>query len=98
MIDLETLKDYLIRLNQDKKYLSYLKYIDKKDNLTNIKNFFNKYIFISIIDFKEGNYDKLFFTKKDLKKYIKKNPYKTCDKQIIKKEEIYRIFLRQVVY
>ena len=98
MIDLETLKDYLTRLNQDKKYLSYLKSIDKKDNLTNIKNFFNKYIFISIIDFKEVNYDKLFFTKKDLKTYIKKNPDKKCHKQMVKKEKIHRIFLRQVVY
>jgi len=43
MIDLVTLKDYLKRLNQDKIYLSYLKSIDKKDNLTNIKNFFNRY-------------------------------------------------------
>ena len=98
MIDLETLKDYLIRLNQDNIYLSYLKSIDKKDNLTNIKNFFNKYIFISIIDFKEGNYDKLFFTNKELKKYIEKNPDKKCNKQIVKKEKTYRIFLRQVVY
>ena len=98
MIDLETLKDYLKRLNQYNIYLSYLKSIDKKDNLTNIKNFFNKYIFISIIDFKEGNYDKLFFTKKDLKTYIKKNPDKKCHKQMVKKEKIHRIFLRQVVY
>ena len=98
MIDLETLKDYLKRLNQYNIYLSYLKSIDKIDNLTNIKNFFNKYIFISIIDFKEGNYDKLFFTKKDLKTYIKKNPDKKCDKQMVKKEQTYRIFLRQVGY
>ena len=98
MIDLETLKDYLKRLNQDKKYLSYLKSIDKKDNLTNIKNFFNKYIFISIIDFKEGNYDKLFFTNNELKTYIGENPDKKCDKKMVKKEQIHRIFLRQVGY
>jgi len=98
MIDLVTLKDYLKRLNQDKKYLSYLKSINKKNNLTNIKKFFNKYIFISIIDFKEGNYDKLFSTNKELKKYIKKNPDKKCDKKMVKEEEIYRIFLRQLVY
>tara|TARA_Y100000389_G_scaffold182856_1_gene199825 strand:- start:635 stop:928 length:294 start_codon:yes stop_codon:yes gene_type:complete len=96
MVDLDTLKDYLNKLNQYTSYLSYLKRINKKDNVRNIKNYFNKYIFISIKDFTEGHYDKLFVSNKDLKNYIRLHPDKKTYKNIVKKEKLYRIFLRQI--
>ena len=64
------------------------------NNLTNIKNYFNKYIFISIQDFHQGHYDKLFYTNKDLKHYLKKHPDKRSHKKIVKKDKVYKIFLR----
>lgn len=59
-INKELYLDYLNRLNQKKSYRKYLKIIKKKDNLMYLKNYFNKYIFTSIQDFHQGNYDKLF--------------------------------------
>ena len=95
-INIELYHDYLNRLNQMNSYQSYLKIIKKQDNITNIKNYFNKYIFISIQDFHHGNYDKLLFTNKDLKYYLNNNPDKRSHKKIIKKEKVYRIFLRNL--
>lgn len=95
-INIELYHDYLNKLNQMNSYQSYLKIIKKQDNITNIKNYFNKYIFISIYDFHHGNYDKLFFTNKDLKYYLNKYPEKRSHKKIIKKEKVYRIFLRNL--
>jgi hypothetical protein len=93
-INIELYHDYLNRLNQMNSYKEYLKVIKKRDNLTNLKTFFNKYIFISIQDFHQGHYDKLFFTNKDLKYYLNQYPEKRSHKKIIKKEKVYRIFLR----
>ena len=95
-INKELYHDYLNRLNQMNSYQSYLKVIKKRDNLTNLKTFFNKYIFISIYDFHQENYDKLFFTNKDLKDYLIKNPEKRIHKKITKKEKVYKIFLRNL--
>ena len=95
-INKELYHDYLNRLNQMNSYKEYLKVIKKRDNLTNLKNFFNKYIFISIQDFHQGNYDKLFFTNKDLKNYLNQYPEKRSHKNIIKREKVYRIFLRNL--
>ena len=73
-INIELYHDYLNRLDQMNSYRKYLKIIKKRDNLTNLKNYFNKYIFISIQDFHQGHYDKLFYTNKDLKNYLNQNP------------------------
>jgi len=54
-INIELYHDYLNRLNQMNSYKEYLKVINKQDNLTNLKTFFNKYIFISIKDFHQGH-------------------------------------------
>ncbi len=94
-INIELYHDYLNRLNQMNSYKEYLKVIKKRDNLTNLKTFF-KYIFISIQDFHQGHYDKLFFTNKDLKYYLNQYPKKISHKKIIKKEKVYRIFLRNL--
>jgi len=95
-INIELYHDYLNRLNQMNSYRKYLKVIKKRDNLTNLKNYFNKYIFIYIQDFHQGHYNKLFFTNKDLKYYLNNNPDKRSNKNIIKKEKVYRIFLRNL--
>jgi len=95
-INIELYHNYLNRLNQMNSYKEYLKIINKCDNLTNLKNFFNKYIFISIKDFHQGHYDKLFFTNKDLKNYLNHNPEKRSHKNIIKREKVYRILLRNL--
>ena len=95
-INIELYHDYLNRLNQMNSYIKYLKVINKQDNSTNLKNYFNKYIFISIKDFHQGHYDKLFFTNKDLKYYLNQYPEKRSHKNIIKKEKVYKIFLRNI--
>lgn len=95
-INIELYHDYLNRLNQMNSYQSYLKVIKKQDNITNLKTFFNKYIFVSIQDFHQGHYDILFFTNKDLKYYLNQYPEKKSHKKIIKKEKVYRIFLRNL--
>ena len=94
IVSKEIYHDYLKRLNQTESYRAYLLAINKVDNITNLKDFFNKYIFISIYDFHNENYDKLFFTRKDLKYYLNKNSEKRSHKKIIKKEKVYRIFLQ----
>lgn len=82
---MESYKEYLKRLNKLNEYNIFLKKYKKKDNITNIKLFYNKYIFISIVDFEEENYN-LFTNIKNFKRYLNKN--------IIKEEKTYRIFLR----
>mgnify|MGYP006125048401 CR=1 FL=1 len=95
-INIDTFKDYLEKLNQLNSYGAYLNRLNKKDNLTNIKNFFNTHIFISIKDFDEEKYDKLFYTNKNLSKYIRQNPDRKAYKKIIKKKKKYKIFLRKI--
>ena len=56
----------------------------------------NKYIFISIQDFHQGHYDKLLFTNKDLKNYLNQYPEKRSHKKIVKKDKVYKIFLRNL--
>ena len=90
---MDTYKDYLKKLDKLDDYNNFLNVINKKDNLTYIKLYFNKHIFISIVDFKEGNY-LLFNDVKSFKKYLTKNPHKKQNKNIIKQEKTYRIFLR----
>jgi hypothetical protein len=96
IIDINTLKNYLEKLDSLTLYKKYLKVLGKKDNLTSIKNFFNNYIFISIKDFHEEKYDKLWTTNKELSIYIKKNPERKEYKNIVKEEKQYRIFLRRL--
>ena len=96
IIDINTLKSYLEKLNKLNSYKTYLKVLKKNDNLTNIKKFFNNYIFISIKDFHEEKYDKLKTTNKELSIYIKKYPERKEHKNIVKKEKKYRIFLRRL--
>ena len=72
---------------------SYYK-TNKKDNLSNIKKYFNNNIFISIADFHEEKYDKICQTNNQLARYLHKNPDRIRNKNIIKKEGHYRIFLR----
>jgi len=90
---MESYKEYLKRLNKLNEYNIFLKKSNKKDNITNIKLFYNKYIFISIVDFKEKNYN-LFTNVKTFKRYLKENTKKKKKKNKIKKEKTYRIFLR----
>ena len=90
---MEIYKEYLKRLDKLNEYDIYLKNLNKKDNITNIKLFYNTYIFISIVDFQEKNY-KLFTNIQTFKKYLNENPDKKKDKNIIKQEKTYRIFLR----
>jgi len=90
---MESYKEYLKRLNKLNEYNIYLKNSNKKDNINNIKLFYNKYIFISIVDFEEKNYN-LFTNGKTFKRYLNKNPNKKKNKNIIKEEKTYRIFLR----
>jgi len=93
LLNMDTYKDYLNKLDKLDDYNNFLNVINKKDNLTNIKLYFNKHIFISIVDFKEGNY-LLFNDLKSFKKYLTKNPHKKQNKNVIKQEKTYRIFLR----
>ena len=94
IVSKELYHEYLNRLDQMKAYQVFLKTIQKNDNLTNLKLFFNKYIFISIYDFHWGNYNQLFFTKKDLKHYLIKYPEKRSHKNLVKREKVYKILLR----
>jgi len=94
IMDINTLKGYLSELNNLELYLTYLKESNKTDNLTNIKYYFNTSIFISVVDFREKEYDKLFMNKREFKKYLKHNPDKVCDAKSVKAEKIHRIFLR----
>ena len=93
-MDLSTLKDYLHTLGYLRLYFLYLRNTEKYDNLTNIKLYFNNNIFISIVDFHERKYDKLFLDKNNFKIYMKQNPTKSLDKNNVKKDKKYRIFLR----
>ena len=95
-MDINTLKSYLKKLKKLNSYKRYLKVLKKNDNLTNIKKFFNNYIFISIKDFHEGKYDKLKTTNKELSIYIKKYPERKEYKNIAKEKKEYRIFLRRL--
>tara|TARA_Y100000590_G_scaffold465511_1_gene638032 strand:- start:3546 stop:3854 length:309 start_codon:yes stop_codon:yes gene_type:complete len=93
-VDLDTLKDYLRMLNMFDAYDYYLQEHGKNDSITTIKNYFNNYIFISIRDFHEENYDKLHNTRADLMRYIQEHPDRKASKKIVKKEKTYKIFLR----
>ena len=95
--ELGRLKDILHTLGYLRLYLRYIKNTKKKDSLKNIKAYFNNNIFISIIDYKEKNYDKLFLNSKDFKKYMKNHPEKVASKREYKSSP-YRILLRGVYY
>lgn len=43
-----------------KSYRKYIKIIKKRDNLTNLKYYFNKYIFISIQNYQERKVYRIF--------------------------------------
>ena len=96
IIDINTLKSYLEKLNKLNSYERYLKVLKKNDNLTNIKKFFNNYIFISIKDFHEGKYNKLHVTNNELKRYINKHPDRKEHKRFVKEKKKYKIFLRRL--
>ena len=95
--ELGKLKDILHTLGYLRLYLRYIKNTKKKDSLKNIKAYFNNNIFISIIDYKEKNTDKLFSNSKDFKKYMKQYSEKVASKKDYKKSP-YRILLRSVYY
>ena len=95
--ELGRLKGILNTLDRLKHYKKYIKDSKKKDSLKNIKAYFNNNIFISIIDYKEKNYDKLFLNSSDFKKYMKNNPEKVASKREYKSSP-YRILLRGVYY
>ena len=92
--ELNRLKDILNNLGYLKLYFLYIKNTNKKDNITNIKSYFNNNIFISIKDYKKGNLDKLFLDQKSFNKYMKNNPDKIVSKYLVKQEKTFRIFLR----
>ena len=96
IIDINTLKSYLEKLNKLNEYERYLKMLKKNDNLTNIKKYFNDYIFISITDFHEGEYNKLHATNNELTSYINKHPDRKEYKKLVKEEKKYKIFLRHL--
>ena len=95
--ELGRLKGILNTLDRLKHYKKYIKDTKKKDSLKNIKAYFNNNIFISIIDYKEKNYDKLFLNSNDFKKYMKNHPEKVASKREYKSGP-YRILLRGVYY
>ena len=95
--ELGRLKGILNTLDRLKHYKKYIKDSKKKDSLKNIKAYFNNYIFISIIDYKEKKYDKLFLNSLDFKKYMKNHPEKVASKREYKSSP-YRILLRGVYY
>jgi len=93
--ELGRLKGILNTLERLKHYKRYIKDKKKKDSLKNIRDYFNNNIFISIIDYKEKNYDKLFLNSNDFKKYMKNHPEKVASKREYKGSP-YRILLRGV--
>jgi len=95
--ELGRLKDILQTLGYLRLYLRYIKNTNKKDSLKNIRDYFNNNIFISIIDYKEKIYDKLFLNSNDFKKYMKNHPEKVASKREYKSSP-YRILLRGVYY
>ena len=92
-VDLDTLKDYLTKLEKLEDYNDHLQEHGKNDSITTIKNYFNNYIFISIRDFHEGNYI-LHDTRAELIEYIQQHPDRKEYKNIVKDERRYKIFLR----
>ena len=89
-VDINVLKVYLDKLNHLESYYK----TNEIDNLSNIKKYFNNNIFISIPDFHEEKYDRICQTNRQLARYLRKNPNRRRNKNIIKKEGHYRIFLR----
>ena len=89
---LQLYESYLKKLNRIEDYESYLK--NKKHNLTNIKLYFNHNIFISVVDFKNGNY-RLHETKSALSNYINKYPEKKINRYDAKSDK-YGVFLKQL--
>lgn len=88
---LQLYESYLRILNKFENYESYLK--NKKHNLTNIKLYFNHNIFISVVDFKNGNYI-LHGTKSGLINYIRNNPKKKVNRNDAKSDK-YGVFLKK---
>ena len=93
-VDLDTLKDYLTKLEKLEDYNDHLQEHGKNDSITSIKNYFNTKIFISIPDFHEGNYKLRHDTRAELIEYIQQNPSRKSYKNIVKDERRYKIFLR----
>ena len=93
--ELERLKNILHTLDCLRLYFIYIKNTKRKDSLKNIKKYFNNCIFISIVDYENENYDKLFLNSSHFKKYMKNNPDKVASKKKYKKSP-YRILLRGV--
>ena len=77
---MDDFKTNLAQLNKLNEYYNYLESFDKNDNLTNIKKFYNTYIFISIVDFNNGNY-RLFANRRDFRDYLRKNAAKKMKQQ-----------------
>ena len=66
---MDNYKKYLVRLDKLNEYNNYLKRFNKNDNLTNIKKFYNTHIFISIVDFVNGDY--LLFTNRTVSVWLR---------------------------
>ena len=90
------LQGYLQEFKKYKMYTTYLRKTNKQHSLKVMKYFFNKYIFISVIDFKNKEFSKLFINHKQFKKYMKNNPGKMMSRKVVKQEKTYRIFLREI--
>lgn len=94
MQNIDNLREYLSRLNKLENYDNWLQRNNKNNNLKNIKLYYNTHIFISIVDFIEGNYNKQFTSGHEFKKYLNKNPHKRKHKGQVKEQKTYKIFLR----
>lgn len=94
MYNIDTLKEYLTRLNKLDDYDIWRQLESKTDIIKNIKLYYNRYIFISIVDFHEGHYEQLFPDVGALKSYLNSNLDRKRHKQEVKDEQTYRIFLR----
>ena len=89
--NLSLFKCYLRILGKLTSYKNWLKEESKKDNITNCKLYFNKFIFIHIRDFKAGRYD-LYSDKKLFYRGVRKKPY---NKEKAKEERL-NIFLHDL--
>lgn len=77
-------------------YEKYLKNTGLKDNITTIKLYFERNIFISIKEYKSGNYKHFFVDGYKFKQYMRDNP--TLKKKLgkAKSKKEYKILLRKI--
>ena len=81
-------KEYLKNLNHLEKYKCFLKDTFIKENISSIKKYFNTYIYMNIIDYKNGNYNILYSNRKSHRKHLK------IYNRTRAKQENYSVFLK----